>query len=155
MPHQRYYETAGITVQVESELPFTDATLDEKFASFRVEGPGPDTVVVRHHFGLPGEAALAAALEGGEEVYRHPPWAISRTPGAWVYLGIAPQADDPTLHRVAVFNEDHTQGELYNPDSSREWWRTHRASCGSSSDSTTLNQWRSLPMSEVQWHPAI
>ena len=56
--HRRYYEIAGITVQVESELPFTDATFDEKFASFAVHGPGADTVVIRHHFGLPGEERL-------------------------------------------------------------------------------------------------
>ncbi len=120
---RRFYEIAGITVRVESELPFTDATFDKKFASFAVDGPGADTVVIRHHFGLPGDEALAAALEGGEEVYRHPPWAIARTPGSWVYLGIAPQPDDPTLHRVAFFNDDHTLGELYNPAESREWWR--------------------------------
>jgi len=120
---RRFYEIAGITVRVESELPFTDATLDQKFASFAVDGPGPDTVVIRHHFGLHDEEDLALMLEGGEEVYRHPPWAITRTPSSWVYLGIAPQPDDPTLHRVAVFTADHTRGELYNPEASREWWR--------------------------------
>ena len=36
----RYFEIAGITVQVESDLPITDATFDKKFASFRVDGPG-------------------------------------------------------------------------------------------------------------------
>ena len=32
--HRRFYEIAGITVQVESDLPITDATFDAKFASF-------------------------------------------------------------------------------------------------------------------------
>jgi hypothetical protein len=121
--YHRHYEIAGITVRVESELPFTDATLDDKFASFRVDGPGSDTVVLRHHFGLPSDEERAALLEGGEEVFRRPPWAISRTAGSWVYLGIAPEADDPELHRVAVFDEPHTLGELYNPEAAREWWR--------------------------------
>ena len=92
---RRFYEIAGITVRVESELPFTDATFDEKFASFAVDGPGADTVVIRHHFGLPGDEALAAALEGGEEVYRHPPWAISRTPDALGVPGHRPAAGRP------------------------------------------------------------
>ena len=53
--HTRRYEIAGITVQVQSDLPITDATFHEKFASFRVDGPGDDTFVIRHHFGLPQE----------------------------------------------------------------------------------------------------
>ena len=119
MHHERrYFEIAGITVQVESDLPFTDTTFDEKFASFRVDGPGADTVVIRHHFELP-DADLKA---GGEEVYRKPPWAIYRTADGWVYEGIAPEPDDPALHRVAVFDADHTRGELYNPAQSAQWW---------------------------------
>ncbi len=61
--------------------------------------------------------------ERGEEVYRHPPWAISRRGGSWIYEGISPDADDPTLHRVAVFNADHTRGELYNVEDSERIWR--------------------------------
>jgi hypothetical protein len=118
MEERRYYEIAGITVQVESDLPFADNTFDRKFESFRRDGPGPDTVVIRHHFGLP-DGDLKA---GGEEVYRKPPWAIWRTADGWVYEGIAPELDDPSLHRVAVFNDDHTRGELYNPDSTAQWW---------------------------------
>jgi len=115
----RYFEIAGITVQVESDLPFTDATFDVKFESFRADGPGDDTVFIRHHFELPDEDPKA----GGEEVYRRPPWAIYRTDAGWVYEGIAPDPDDPALHRVAVFDADHMRGELYNPAQSAQWWR--------------------------------
>ncbi len=71
---RRYYEIAGITVQVESDLAFPDDTFDVKFESLRREGPGPDTVVLRHHFELP----TADLKAGGDEVYRRPPWAIWR-----------------------------------------------------------------------------
>jgi hypothetical protein len=123
VPHHRHYEIAGVTVRVESELPVTDGTFAAKFERFRVERPGADTVVLRHHFGLPDEAALAALLQGGEEVYRHPPWAIARTPGSWVYLGIAPEPGDPELHRVAVFDDAHALGELHNPAPMQQVWR--------------------------------
>ncbi len=133
MGERRYYEIAGITVQVESDLPFADDTFDAKFASFRREGPGPDTVVIRHHFGLPYEETYASGggrewrgVAGGEwqEVYRRPPWAIYRTAdGSWVYEGIAPDEADPGLHRVAVFSADHGRGELYNPEHAADWWR--------------------------------
>jgi len=117
--HRRYYEIAGVTVQVESDLPFSDTTFDRKFASFAVDVPGDDTVVIRHHFGLPE----LDGKESGEEVYRNPPWAIYRRGQSWVYEGIAPDADDPTLHRVAVFSADHTRGELYNEKAHEQWWR--------------------------------
>jgi hypothetical protein len=75
-----------------------------------VEGPGEDTVTIRHHFTLPD-------LKGkdlGRELYRKPPWAISQQNGSYIYLGISPQADDPSLHRVATFNADHSRARIYN-----------------------------------------
>ena len=76
-----------------------------------MEGPGDDNVTLRHYFELPD-------LKGkdlGEELYRKPPWAISRQKnGAWIYRGISPNPDDPELHRVAVFNPDHTHGTIYS-----------------------------------------
>ena len=48
---------------------------------------------------------------------------LAHSADSWVYQGIAPEADDPTLHRVAVFSADHTRGELYNAEANREWWR--------------------------------
>ena len=47
-------------------------------------------------------------------LYRKPPWAIYRQNGSFIYLGISPQADDPTLHRVATFNRDHTRARIYS-----------------------------------------
>jgi len=117
--HRRYYEIAGITVLVESDLPITDGTFAAKFNGFRVDGPGADTVDIRHHFGLPeGDGS-----EGGEEVYRRPPWAIYRTERSWVYHGISPQAGDPSLHRVAVFSADHAHAEIYNDEVREQAWR--------------------------------
>ena len=107
--HRRYYRIAGITIQVDSDLPINDQTFHPKFAAFRTDGPGTDTVTIRHHFSLPD-------LKGkdlGRELYRKPPWAISQQNGSYIYLGISPQADDPSLHRVATFNADHTRARSY------------------------------------------
>lgn len=108
--HRRYFRIAGITVQVDSDLPINDQTFHPKFAAFRTDGPGADTVTIRHHFTLPD-------LKGkdlGRELYRKPPWAISQQNESYIYLGISPQADDPSLHRVATFNADHTRARIYN-----------------------------------------
>ena len=83
----------GITVQVEADLPIKDETFAPKFKQFEVHGPGSDLISIRHHFSLPD-------LKGqdlGQEVYRKPPWAIYRKGDSWIYLGISPEADDPTL----------------------------------------------------------
>ena len=107
--HRRYFQIAGITIQVESDLPITDGTFDPKFRSFETTGPGPDTISIRHHFQIPD-------LKGkdlGREVYRKTPWAIYRKDKSWTYLGISPSPDDPRLHRVVMFNNDYTKGEFY------------------------------------------
>lgn len=110
--HRRYFEIADITLQVESDLPFTDQTLDAKFRKFQRDGPGADTVSIRHHFRLP----QVRVSELGQQVYCKPPWAIYRRGQSWVYLGISPPGGGDGLHRVVVLNNDHSRGEFYHPD---------------------------------------
>ena len=117
--HRRYYEIAGMTVQVESDLPFVSTTLASKFESFRAAGPGPDMVYLKHHFGLPHTDDTV----GAEEVYRQSPWAIYRKKQTWLYLGIPPQAEDESLARVAAFNNDHTAGVIFNDSAGEQNWR--------------------------------
>ena len=110
--HRRYFQIAGITIQVESDLPIQENTFHPKFKFFEAKGPREDTVFIQHHFSLPD-------LEGqnlGYEVYRKSPWAIYRKNDSWVYCGISPIEKDKSLHRVAVFNEGHTRASIYNLD---------------------------------------
>jgi hypothetical protein len=109
----RYYRIAEITIQVESDLPITESTFCDTLELFRVDGPGADTVTIHHHFELPD----LITLDLSTEVYRKAPWAIYRQYDGWLYLGIAPQADDKMLHRVVLFNHDHTHAQIYNPRS--------------------------------------
>jgi hypothetical protein len=85
--------------------------------AFAADGSGSDNIEIRHFFELPD-------LEGkdlGKELYRKPPWAISRMKdGTWIYRGISPREDDPGLHRVAVFSSDHTRGTIYSLPRDRE-----------------------------------
>lgn len=66
---------------------------------------------MQHQFHLPN----IKPEDLGRQIYRKPPWAIYRNRDAWIYLGISPRADDPTLHRVAVFSADHRHGRIYSP----------------------------------------
>ena len=108
--HRRYYRIGDITIQVESDLPFSEETFHPKFKHFQVKGPVEDTISIRHHFSLPD-------LNGsdlGKEFYHKPPWAIYKNNGSWVYLGISPTQGDKSLHRVVTFNAEHTCARIYN-----------------------------------------
>ena len=118
--HRRCFEIAGITVQVESDLPFGEDVLDPKFADFLVDGPGDDVVVWRHHFSVP----QIEIPEGSEEVYARMPWVIDHTPaGQWIYRCVGADLHTQSPHAIAVFNEEHTVGDFYNDAEREAWWR--------------------------------
>jgi hypothetical protein len=108
--HRRHYDIAGITVRVESDLPFSEGTFRPKFKLFEVPEPGNDVVTIRHHFSLPD----LDGVDLGREVYRKPPWAVYEKGDSWIYIGIAPDPGDRGLHRVAVCSRDHSRTRIYN-----------------------------------------
>jgi MoaA/NifB/PqqE/SkfB family radical SAM enzyme len=108
--HRRYFRIAGITIRVDSDLPFTEKTFDPKFKKFEADGPSEEMISLRHHFSLTG----LNIDDPGEEVYRRAPWAIYRKDRSWIYLGIGPGRRDKTIYDAAEFNEEHTRGRIYN-----------------------------------------
>jgi len=131
--HRRYYAVGGMTVRIDADLPIDAHTFAAKFEQFETEAPAPgaggpesaaggpngDLLTIRHHFALPD-------LEGkdlGELVYRKPPWAIYRKGSSWIYLGISPTEGDESIHRVAVFNDDHTRLRVYNDETRTQSWK--------------------------------
>jgi hypothetical protein len=112
---RRYYAIAGITLQIESDRPFQEGTFKPKFEVFAADGPGEDTVVLHHHFELPG----LSDVDLGPRVYERPPWAIHESPWGWTYLGIPPGRSDVTagFDRVVASTPDHTSVRVFNgPD---------------------------------------
>ncbi|MBU4232784.1 MAG: radical SAM protein [Desulfobacterales bacterium] len=110
--HRRYYEIAGITLQVEADLPITDRTFSEKFRQFEVQEAGCDTISIRHHFDLPN----LDKTDLGQIVRHEIPWRIYRKGDSWIYLGTAP---GDSFNPVAVFNRDHTRARIYHKDNSQ------------------------------------
>jgi hypothetical protein len=114
--HRRYYQIAGVTVQVDSDLPITDTTFHPKFKHFEVDGPGEDNIIIKHHFDLPD-------LKGrnlGKEIYRKPPWAIYKNLGSWLYLGFSSPPAEKNYHSVAVINDDHTRTRIFTKNISEK-----------------------------------
>lgn len=114
--HRRYFRIAGITVCLESDLDFAEATFKDELQAFAVDGPGEDNTLIRHHFEIPD----LNGVDLGKEFYRKPPWAISAKDGLFCYKGILPEPEDKTLHRLAFFNADHSRGTIYSPVQSKE-----------------------------------
>ncbi len=83
--HCRYYQIGGVTIQVEADLPITEATFQSKFKAFEVDGPGEDMVSISHHFSLPDLNRWTI----GEEIYRRAPWAVYRRGSSWIYIGFS------------------------------------------------------------------
>jgi len=114
--HRRYYQIAGITIRVESELPITDSTFSPKFKCFETDSPGEDAITLRHIFSLPD----LSRQDLGVEVYRKAPWAIYRKGNSWIYVGISPDPEDRDIHIVAVFNHDHSRATIYHGDDRKD-----------------------------------
>jgi MoaA/NifB/PqqE/SkfB family radical SAM enzyme len=114
--HRRYYQIAGITIQVESDLPVTDTTFSPKFKRFETDRPGEDTIALRHRFSLPD----LRNQDLGVEVYRKAPWAIYRKGNSWIYVGISPDPEDRDVNVVAVFNDDHSRATIYHGDDQQD-----------------------------------
>jgi MoaA/NifB/PqqE/SkfB family radical SAM enzyme len=108
--HRRYYQIAGITIRVESDLPIRDTTFSPKFKRFEVDSPGEDSITLRHRFSFPD----VRNQDFGKAVYRRAPWAIYRKVNSWIYTTISPDPQDPDLHMVAVFNHDHSRATIYH-----------------------------------------
>ena len=107
-----FYRIADLTVEVQSDLPIADTTFSDKFRKFRVPGPGPDTIMIRHRFGIPE----LAAVDLGAEVYNRQPWIVSQAGDAWYYqMAVCDDsgngvfdliATDRTCRRTVNFHHD-------------------------------------------------
>jgi len=107
--HRRCYQIAGITIQLQSNLPISDQTFEPELEQFEVASPGSDIISISLHFLLPD----LQGIDLGKEVYRRPPWVIYRQERSWIYLGIAPKPNDIGSQFLAVFNDDHSLGAIY------------------------------------------
>lgn len=110
--HRRFYRTAGITIQVDSDIAMISKTFSPAINTFAVNGPGEDTVRICHHFSFDG----LNMEDLGEEVYHNMPWSVFRKGKSWVFrccsIGI--------VHCIGVFSSDFKTGRVYH--SSPEFW---------------------------------
>lgn len=114
--NRRYYQAAGITIQIDSDKAITESTFTPAVQTFAVDGPGEDTVRIHHHFSLDG----VALHDLGNEIYHVAPWTVYRKDASWIYLCSL----GDTIYSVSVFNADQSRGRIYHAND--EFWEKGR-----------------------------
>ena len=120
MKNTRYFQIAGMTIQVKADLPFRQDTFHPKFETFATDAPGEDLIQIHHHFDLPDLADRPL----GRELYRRPPWAIHGGPEGYTYVWTPSAHSINGRRRTAFFNKDHSVGEIYNDPIRRDAFLT-------------------------------
>lgn len=110
-----YFEIAGISIEVVSDLPILPTTFGKRFESFRINRPGNDRVTLHHHFSLPDRLPFKLS----KEVYRKRPWAIFKEEGKWIYGEIVSRKGNDSYNRWAVFNNDYSRSDFYHDETTQ------------------------------------
>jgi hypothetical protein len=111
----RFFNIAGLSIEIISDLPITDRTFASKFSKFQMHflKTVKNRITLIHNFNLPEHMNLNL----GKCVYRKPPWAIYRKGPSWIYLGIQPGRKTHSVYCMAIFNDPHTHGRIYHEGS--------------------------------------
>jgi hypothetical protein len=114
-PYKRYYQLAGITIQVESDLPILDTTFSPAIREFEVQEPGDDVVVLRHHFSSPN----LISNQDSQLVYNSAPWKVIKQSNSWIYHNIARNSKPDSFRMSAKFSSDFKFADIYQKTSRR------------------------------------
>jgi len=109
--HRRFYQIAGMTVQVESDLPIGGSTFHPKYREFEVRTPGEDRILIKHHFSLPD-------LEGkelGREVFRKGRIIVHKRPDVWIYLLLSTRPSPGDAYQAVIaFNNGFDRIRIFH-----------------------------------------
>lgn len=107
----KYYQVAGITICLESDLPITPKTFHPKFKLFEVDGPGQDNVIIHHHDQFPEK--LCHPSLPGKEIHRKDQWQIIKDERAWIYKYTPILPSDIGYPTTGIFSLDHSKVDIY------------------------------------------
>lgn len=114
--HTRYYEAAGITIQVNSDYLISDTTFHPKFKAFECQTPGKDHIIIHHHF-----CPIDASITGKTLIYDKNQWQIFKSPDFWFYK-YTPDSNETGFGPVTGrFNADHSVADIYLEISQKDY----------------------------------
>jgi hypothetical protein len=106
---KRFFEIAGVSIMVCSDLPFSDDTFSPILRQFEVDEPGDDLIFIR----LVPTVPSLSELNLGREFSRQDPWTIYRQRDTWTYVTC--KSDNGKLEPfiVSIFNDDHSHANIF------------------------------------------
>ncbi len=121
--HTRFYEVAGITIEVTSDYPISENTFHPKFKLFETDKPGIDNVRINHHFHPP---KLPENLNKFER-FKNNQWEIYKTGDNWIYKYRPFLPIDPDHRATGIFNMDYTHVDIYTDDFDKDRYKNYRS----------------------------
>jgi MoaA/NifB/PqqE/SkfB family radical SAM enzyme len=108
--HRKYFQIAGITIEVNSEREFQENTFSAALAAFAVDTPGGDVIRLEHFYSLPewNNDML------GKRMYQRVPWQIYNKGDAWSYVGYSVYEKTKRFHQLAEFTGNYSHGRIYS-----------------------------------------
>lgn len=111
----KFFQIAGMSVEVQSDLPFTDKTFSSKFKAFQINGPLSENIVLHHRFD-----AFKITPKIENRVYLKPPWAVYHQDDQWIYQWIKAEPPHENYLKTVVTDNEHSFLEIYNDPSMKE-----------------------------------
>jgi len=108
--YTKYYRIAGMTIQVNSDLPIREDTFHPKFKIFEVDGPGDDAITINHHFFWDENLTVVSP---GDQIYFRPPWAIYKKNNHIIYKWVDAAPPYENCNRKAIANNTHTKIDIF------------------------------------------
>lgn len=109
MKHKRFFQTAGITFQIESDLEMPDGTFLAPIRQFEVKDPGGDTITVRYHFGLPEMDTERL----GEIVGKKRNLTIFKNENGWVYVNTGIDHEAKPVRLVTFWDLSYREIDIF------------------------------------------
>lgn len=115
--NKKYFKTAEISIEVQSDLPFNSETFAPKFDTFETSGPLEENIVLHHHFNF-GEDPVE--FDKSRRLYFRPPWAIWKDGEKRIYQRIRPEPPHRNYRQTVVADKGHTRLNIYNDRKMKE-----------------------------------
>lgn len=117
--YRRYYQIGGFTIQLDSDIPLSRFNFIPRFESFRVDRPGEDNIVVKHHFYLPERSYI----ESAEKFLDLDSLVIYKNEDSWIHVNYFKGRENGVVKiefitKVVIFSHDYKKAEIFHKDDS-------------------------------------
>ena len=113
--NRRYYQIAGLKIRLDCALPITASTFSDAVRLFEAGQSDKADIFIKQVFELP----LLQNKKLGEPIYDRAPWRVYKKNDSWIYFNISHNFGKEMINQIAVFEDSHTRGIIYNNDSTR------------------------------------